>query len=64
MPEVRLGARNDARMVVAYFRIRNWRLRNGTYFDDGEDRHVARVAVLRATVARDLFADERLTPVH
>jgi putative ABC transport system permease protein len=41
-----------------YVRIKNWTLAEGTFFDEGDERRAARVAVLGYTVARDLFGDE------
>jgi putative ABC transport system permease protein len=41
-----------------YFSIRQWRVALGDLFDETAERRAARVAVLGATVARDLFGDE------
>jgi putative ABC transport system permease protein len=41
-----------------YVRIKNWTLAEGAFFDEGDERRAARVAVLGYTVARDLFGDE------
>ncbi len=57
-------SKNNAAVLgteASYLRIRNWTLRDGAYFDAAQDRRLARVAVLGATVARDLFGDQ--TPV-
>ena len=43
---------------ASYLQIRNWSLRAGMYFDEEQNRRAARVAVLGATAARDLFGDE------
>jgi putative ABC transport system permease protein len=47
-----------------YLRIKNWTLAEGTFFDEGEERRAARVAVLGHTVARDLFGDESALGQH
>lgn len=47
-----------------YFRIKNWTLAEGTFFDEGEARRAARVAVLGYTVARDIFGDESAVGKH
>lgn len=57
-------SRNNAAVLgteASYFRIRNWSFRDGTWFDEAEDRRAARVAVLGAVVARELFGNE--TPI-
>ena len=43
---------------ASYSQIRGWSVRAGTYFDEEQNRRAARVAVLGATAARDLFGDE------
>lgn len=51
-------SKNNAAILgteAAYFGIRNWKMRAGRYFDAAEDRRMARVAVLGAGIARDLF---------
>ena len=42
---------------ASYLQIRGWSLREGMYFDDEQNRRGARVAVLGATAARDLFGE-------
>lgn len=57
-------SRNNAAVLgteASYFRIRNWSVQAGTWFDQAQDRRMARVAVLGAVVARELFGNE--TPV-
>ena len=41
-----------------YIRIKNWPVMQGDFFDTGELRRSARVAVLGHTVAHELFGDE------
>jgi putative ABC transport system permease protein len=41
-----------------YFRIKNWSLEQGDFFDASDLRKSARVVILGHTVARDLFGDE------
>jgi putative ABC transport system permease protein len=41
-----------------YFRIKNWSLEWGDFFDASDLRKSSRVAILGRTVARDLFGDE------
>jgi putative ABC transport system permease protein len=41
-----------------YFAIRHWRVRMGTLFEKEDGKRAARVAVLGATAARDLFGQE------
>jgi macrolide transport system ATP-binding/permease protein len=41
-----------------YFRIRNWDLRTGRFFTDEEVKQRARVVVIGATVARELFGEK------
>lgn len=51
-------SKNNAAILgteATYFGIRNWKLRAGRYFDAAEDRRMARVAVLGAGIASDLF---------
>src|SRR5262249_61891763 len=40
-----------------YFRIKNWGLERGDFFDASDMRKSARIAILGRTVARDLFGD-------
>ncbi|HEY7179943.1 MAG TPA: ABC transporter permease [Blastocatellia bacterium] len=40
-----------------YFRIKNWGLERGDFFDASDLRKSSRVAILGRTVARDLFGD-------
>jgi len=40
-----------------YFPMKSWELTSGRYFDTGEIRHSARVALLGHTTASDLFGD-------
>jgi putative ABC transport system permease protein len=47
-----------------FVRIKNWTLAEGTFFDEGEERRAARVAVLGYTVARDIFGDESAVGKH
>jgi putative ABC transport system permease protein len=47
-----------------YVRIKNWTLTEGAFFDEGDERRAARVAVLGYAVARDLFADESAVGQH
>jgi putative ABC transport system permease protein len=42
----------------SYARIRQWRVRSGEAFSEDDERSAARVAVLGASVARDLYNDE------
>ena len=42
----------------SYFAIRSWDLRNGRFFTDDEVRQRTRVAVIGATVARELFGEK------
>ena len=46
----------------AYFAMRNWDLRAGRFFTEDEVRQRARVVVIGATVARELFG-ERTPPI-
>ncbi len=41
----------------SYFPIRNWTIAHGMAFDAADQRRAARVALLGATLARDLFGD-------
>lgn len=41
----------------SFARIRQWRMRSGEVFSEADERSAARVAVLGASVARDLFND-------
>ena len=41
----------------AYFAVRDWTTQSGDLFDDGDDRSQRRVALLGATLARDLFGE-------
>jgi putative ABC transport system permease protein len=45
-----------------YFAIKNWPLREGVAFETADLRRTARLVVLGATVAKDLFGDA--SPVH
>jgi putative ABC transport system permease protein len=47
-----------------YVRIKNWALAEGAFFDEGDERRAARVAVLGYAVARDLFGDESAVGQH
>jgi putative ABC transport system permease protein len=38
--------------------IKNWPVSEGVFFDSGDDRKLARVAVLGSTVAREMFGEE------
>src|SRR5258708_2213697 len=40
-----------------YIQIKNWKVEEGSFFSNAEDRKATRVAILGRTVARDLFAD-------
>jgi putative ABC transport system permease protein len=42
----------------SFLRIKNWQLAEGDFFDDAAERRAARVAVLGATVARDIFGQQ------
>jgi putative ABC transport system permease protein len=42
----------------SFARIRQWRMRSGETFSEADERSAARVAVLGASVARDLYNDE------
>lgn len=41
-----------------YVRIKNWSVAEGAFFDEGDERRAARVAVLGHTIARDIFGEE------
>jgi putative ABC transport system permease protein len=43
---------------VSFVEVRNWPVREGTFFTDSDVRSGARVCVLGATVAKELFGDE------
>ena len=47
-----------------YVRIKNWTLAEGNFFDEGDERRAARVAVLGYTVARDIFGDASAVGQH
>jgi putative ABC transport system permease protein len=54
-------SKNNCAIVGAepdYIRIKNWPVMQGDFFDTGELRRSARVAVLGHTVAQELFGDE------
>ena len=47
-----------------YVRIKNWTFAEGNFFDEGDERRAARVAVLGYTVARDIFGDASAVGQH
>jgi|HubBroStandDraft_6_1064221.scaffolds.fasta_scaffold324132_1 putative ABC transport system permease protein len=47
-----------------FVRIKNWALAEGAFFDEGDQRRAARVAVLGYTVARDIFGDAAAVGQH